>query len=119
MLDIDNFKNYNDSYGHLKGDELLVLISKIFKKVVKRSGDFAFRMGGEEFGILLPNTEASGAAFIAERIRSEVERIGEATISIGMASFIPQVGDTSDCLLKLADSNLYRAKNIGRNMVVC
>ncbi|MCL1956769.1 MAG: GGDEF domain-containing protein [Fibromonadales bacterium] len=117
MIDADEFKNYNDTYGHLKGDELLVSLAQVFKGVAKRSEDFVFRMGGEEFGVLLPNTDFKGAFSIAEKIREEVQNSTKITVSVGLACVYPKVGENSDELLKRADSNLYKAKDMGRNKV--
>jgi len=118
MIDVDKFKDYNDTYGHLQGDELLASLAKVFKGIVKRSGDLVFRMGGEEFGVLLPNTDLNGAFSIAEKIREEVQNSTEITVSVGLACALPQIGENSDTLLKLADNNLYKAKEIGRNRVI-
>ena len=128
MMDLDKFKNYNDAYGHLQGDELLISISKISKKTLKRSSDLLFRMGGEEFGALLPDTDREGGLVVAERIRTSVNEAripllsgdGETkiTISIGVACVFPHTGGDADSLLKLADSNLYKSKATGRNKVV-
>jgi len=128
MLDLDKFKNYNDAYGHLQGDELLISISKILKKSIRRSSDLLFRMGGEEFGALLPDTDRDGGLVVAERIRTSVNEAripllsgdGETkiTISIGVACVFPHTGGDADSLLKLADSNLYKSKATGRNKVV-
>ncbi|MDR2732441.1 MAG: GGDEF domain-containing protein [Fibromonadaceae bacterium] len=128
MIDVDKFKDYNDTYGHLQGDELLVALADIFKRTIKRPGDAAFRMGGEEFGILLPNTDLNGAAFIAEKIRADVQNtevplldgkgITKTTVSVGIACIFPKIGEISENLLKLADNNLYIAKKMGRNMVI-
>ena len=118
MIDADKFKDYNDTYGHLHGDDLLVSLAKIFRETVKRPEDLVFRMGGEEFGILLPNTDFKGAFSIAEKIREEVQNSTKITISIGLACVFPKVGEISEALLKLADSNLYKAKETGRNKVV-
>jgi diguanylate cyclase (GGDEF)-like protein len=118
MIDADKFKDYNDTYGHLHGDELLVSLAGIFKGVVKRSEDSVFRMGGEEFGVLLPNTDFKGALSIAEKIREEVQNRTKITVSIGLACVFPKVGENSEELLKRADSNLYKAKEKGRNVVV-
>jgi len=118
MIDADKFKNYNDTHGHLQGDELLVSLAVIFKKASRRPGDLVFRMGGEEFGILLPATDFRGAFSIAEKIREEVQNQTKITVSVGVASVFPQVGESSEKLLKLADSNLYKAKEMGRNRVM-
>jgi len=118
MIDADKFKDYNDTYGHLLGDELLASLAVIFKRTARRTADLVFRMGGEEFGVLLPSTDSRGAHLIAERIREEVQAQTKITVSVGVASVFPQVGESSEKLLKLADSNLYKAKEMGRNRVV-
>jgi len=118
MIDADKFKDYNDTYGHLQGDELLVSLAQVFNGIAKRSEDFVFRMGGEEFGVLLPNTDFNGALSIAEKIREEVQSNTKISVSIGVACVYPKVGENPDNLLKLADSNLYKAKEKGRNVVV-
>jgi diguanylate cyclase (GGDEF)-like protein len=117
MIDADKFKDYNDTYGHLHGDDLLISLAKIFKETVKRPEDLVFRMGGEEFGILLPNTDFKGAFSVAEKIREEVQNSTKITVSVGLACVFPKVGENSEELLKLADSNLYKAKETGRNKV--
>ena len=118
MIDADKFKSYNDTYGHLQGDELLVSLAKVLKGIAKRSEDLAFRMGGEEFGVLLPNTDINGARIIAEKIREEVQNNTKITVSVGLSCVYPKIGEISEELLKLADSNLYKAKEEGRNRVV-
>jgi len=118
MIDADKFKEYNDTYGHLQGDELLVSLAQVFNGIAKRSEDLVFRMGGEEFGVLLPNTDFNGAFSIAEKIREEVQTSTKITVSVGLACVYPKVGETPEELLKLADSNLYKAKEKGRNVVV-
>jgi len=118
MIDVDNFKKFNDTFGHLKGDNLLITISDILKKVVMRSSDLAFRMGGEEFGVLLPDTDAKGALSVAERIRAEISETTVVTVSVGYASMVPHIGGNSEGLLKIADNNLYKAKEQGRNRVI-
>jgi diguanylate cyclase (GGDEF)-like protein len=125
MLDLDKFKSFNDSYGHVKGDELLKAFSAMVKKAV-RSTDIAGRYGGEEFCVALPNTSVKGALVIAERIRAAMEALripleaGQPpvgrTASIGVAEF--SAGDSIEKLLSLADAALYRAKEGGRNKVV-
>jgi len=118
MIDVDKFKDYNDTYGHLQGDELLVSLAKVFRGIIKRSEDLVFRMGGEEFGVLLPNTDLNGAFLIAEKIKEEVQNSTEITVSVGLACVLPQIGENSEKLLKLADNNLYKAKEMGRNRVI-
>ncbi|MDR1867080.1 MAG: diguanylate cyclase [Treponema sp.] len=128
MMDIDHFKAYNDRYGHLQGDRLLKSVADVFKAAAKRSTDLAVRMGGEEFGLLLPNTILAGALQIAENIRSAVEKtqvpiiddVGttSVTISIGVASMVPTNNDKPEHLIVRADQYLYSAKQKGRNRVV-
>ena len=118
MIDADKFKDYNDTYGHLQGDELLISLAQVFNGIAKRSEDLVFRMGGEEFSVLLPNTDFNGAFSIAEKIREEVQNSTKISVSVGVACVYPKVGETPEELLKLADSNLYKAKEMGRNRVV-
>ena len=118
MIDADKFKDYNDTYGHLLGDELLVSLAQVFKGIAQRSEDFVFRMGGEEFGVLLPNTDFNGALSIAEKMREEVQNSTKISVSVGVACVYPKIGENPGELLKLADSNLYKAKEKGRNVVV-
>ncbi len=123
MVDIDYFKRINDSYGHLVGDAVLREVARIIKENV-REIDFVARFGGEEFSIILPETEKSGAIMVAERMRSRVsqerievfDEILTVNISIGVASF-PQNTLHSDVLLETADKALYKAKLSGRNKV--
>jgi diguanylate cyclase (GGDEF)-like protein len=127
MMDVDNFKAYNDTYGHPQGDTLLQTISKIFAAAAMRPADLAARLGGEEFGVLLPDTDLESALVIAEKIRSNVEtvRITTAsgrimtsiTISIGVVSLIPTEHTTISSFIAQADRNLYTAKNMGRNRI--
>jgi len=128
MIDIDFFKNYNDSYGHLKGDECLRKIAGITKQTIKRAGDFVARYGGEEFVVVLPDTDIQDASHVAEMIRANVEAMAIehnnssiskiVTVSLGVASIIPKHNAKSDTLLNEADKALYRAKQEGRNRVV-
>jgi diguanylate cyclase (GGDEF)-like protein len=128
MLDVDKFKNYNDSYGHLQGDILLKTVAKIFSASAKRPTDIAARLGGEEFGVLLPGTNLNGAMTIAEEIRKNVattqvptvdgKKTTAVTISIGVATVVPTVDDNSNTLIAHADKCLYTAKKTGRNKVV-
>jgi len=118
MIDVDYFKKYNDAHGHLKGDELLISVGNVLMRMAMRSSDLAFRMGGEEFGMLLPNTDFNGANLIAEKIRTEISDMGIVTVSIGYASMLPKHGENAEKLFKLADDNLYKAKELGRNRVV-
>ena len=124
MIDLDRFKQFNDTYGHLKGDELLKKFALLLEKRI-RTTDMAGRYGGEEFCLVLPNTPLQGAVVIAERIRKAVEDLKisaennpspiGATISIGVAEFAQ--GETDENLISAADAALYRAKQGGRNKV--
>jgi two-component system cell cycle response regulator len=122
MIDVDNFKKINDTYGHAVGDNVLRQLAGIFRRE-QRAVDVVARYGGEEFVILLPETAGSGARIFAERIlrRVATHDFGEgarpvhATISIGIASFPDDRVSDGESLLKLADTNLYKAKLDGRN----
>jgi len=126
MIDIDYFKKYNDTYGHLQGDELLKVAGSIFKKNLKRSADFVARFGGEEFGVLLYGTNSYQANVIAERIRKNVEEETiitttgvhtKFTISIGVCSMIPNHSLEYGSIIEAADKALYKAKQNGRNRI--
>lgn len=114
IIDIDNFKLFNDTHGHQAGDKLLSQISRILKKT-SRQTDIVARYGGEEFAIVLPETDKGNAALLAERLREAVksEIIGF-TISCGVASF-PEDGKDKATLISSADLALYRAKKEGKN----
>ncbi|MHB8453135.1 MAG: GGDEF domain-containing response regulator [Acidiferrobacterales bacterium] len=124
VLDIDHFKLVNDQHGHRAGDEVLVRVAAVLSGIV-RNGDIVARVGGEEFAILLPETNRLGAAVLAERIRAylEQEQIDVAgkrvpvTASIGVATFEAEQVDSFDELLSIADKRLYLAKNAGRNRI--
>ncbi len=124
MIDIDYFKRYNDSYGHLAGDEALKTMAVILGKTL-RSNDCSARYGGEEFAIMLPATESEGARQMAERIRQKFEetsftwegRTEKITVSIGIGTF-PENSDDLNSLIGNADAALYQAKKAGRNQVM-
>lgn len=126
MLDIDKFKVYNDTYGHLEGDECLKKVAQIIKASVKRADDVVARYGGEEFSIILPNTPLEGALQIGEHIRQNIERESiphknstvkaVVTVSVGVATATTETISIAD-LIKGADTALYEAKNKGRNQV--
>ncbi len=126
MLDIDDFKNYNDTWGHQKGDEILVRLSGVLVDS-SRKIDWVCRYGGEEFTIILPKASRRDACIIAERVRANVENfrfatepdhpIQRLTVSVGVASF-PEDGNTKSELIKAADQALYQAKAQGKNRVV-
>lgn len=125
LCDIDFFKGYNDFYGHQQGDDALVQVSQAFTRVLNRSSDCVARYGGEEFGFILPNTTATGAQLVAQRIHDEIEKLGLEhdkstvsnllTVSLGIASFVPRPSDEMESGVALADSALYQAKADGRN----
>lgn len=126
MIDIDNFKVYNDHYGHQAGDLALEITAQCLKSAL-RSADVASRYGGEEFSILLPQTSIAEALVIAERIRSRVEHSsyphgesqphGAVTVSIGISAFGPKL-ETASSVIGAADHALYVAKSRGKNCVV-
>ena len=113
MLDIDNFKNYNDTQGHPAGDELLKGAAKVFKNSV-RAVDIICRYGGEEFIIMLPQTDKSSAKIIAERLRVQIGLYLPTTVSIGIAT-LPDDAQAVDVLIQKADDALYQAKKTGKN----
>lgn len=125
MMDVDCFKNFNDHYGHLAGDDCLKQIAQVFKESVKREDDFIARFGGEEFVLILPDTGEDGAETIANEVLrsiSSTKIIHEwnsaspyISLSIGCASFDPQEPISDEELLKRADRALYQAKENGRN----
>lgn len=115
MLDIDFFKTYNDTYGHTVGDNLLVNIAKIISKEI-RQVDLGVRYGGEEFLILLPETELSEACEVAERIREDVEKKTGVTVSLGVSCYNHRMQKKEDIVRK-ADDALLQAKQKGRNRV--
>ncbi len=127
LIDIDYFKQYNDTYGHLGGDFCLQEVARILRQAGKRETNLAARYGGEEFALILPNTNIEGAIQIAEILRSDVEALKIAhatskisdyiTVSIGVATLIPKDHLTPKMLLHQADQTLYLAKNNGRNRV--
>jgi diguanylate cyclase len=127
LADIDHFKNFNDTYGHLTGDQVLRLVAQSIKQNVKGQ-DIAARYGGEEFAIVLPRTALREAISVADQIRRAVmskelmkrstgEHLGRVTISIGVATH--HRSDTIQSLIERADNCLYAAKRNGRNRVIC
>jgi diguanylate cyclase len=126
LLDIDHFKKFNDSYGHLTGDQVLRLVAVAVKQNVKGQ-DISARYGGEEFAIILPTTALRAAVTVADKIRRAVmtkdlmkrstgEHLGRVTMSIGVAALAQ--GDTPQTLIERADVCLYAAKRSGRNRVI-
>jgi len=130
LLDVDYFKAFNDTYGHLEGDACLQRISRSIEKIINRPGDLASRYGGEEFVVILPNTDADSAYEIAEAIRKAVQRleiphvgsklIGPklVTISAGVSTVEPAIGTAPSDIIRPADSALYQAKAAGRNRII-
>lgn len=127
MFDIDHFKSFNDSYGHLTGDQVLRLVGMALKQAIKGQ-DITARYGGEEFAVVLPNTALRQALIVADHIRRAVmskelkkkstgEMLGRVTISVGVSMLKP--GDDTDSLIERADACLYAAKRAGRNRVIC
>lgn len=124
LADIDHFKRINDSFGHLTGDRALQTIADLFRSKLRES-DLIGRFGGEEFLLILPHTDLSGAEAFCHRLRDHVEKhplqLSDQSItmtaSFGVSTLSPEV-DTSQKLLRIADRNLYRAKYLGRNRVV-
>ncbi|WP_332117133.1 diguanylate cyclase [Azorhizobium caulinodans] len=123
MVDIDHFKQVNDRIGHPGGDRVLREVSDIIRASLHRPGDFAGRYGGEEFAIILPETDAPAAAHVAERIRAAIETntaegVAPVTVSIGLAAALAAPKGTLAEMMIAADHALYRAKETGRNRVV-
>jgi diguanylate cyclase (GGDEF)-like protein len=118
MIDVDHFKHYNDTHGHLEGDVMLREIARNLHALHDPERELLARFGGEEFALLLPGVSQADALRRAEELRSAVqERIGGTTISIGVAGFVPSGQRDSADLLGRADAALYRAKRAGRNRV--
>ena len=128
LCDVDHFKLYNDTYGHLHGDDCLRRVATEISQAVKRPADLVARYGGEEFGIILPNTEQGGAQNLAQKIQDAVRKLGIAhcasptsehvTISIGVAECIPSEDRSLEELIKAADNALYLAKQEGRDRIM-
>jgi len=124
MIDIDNFKQYNDDFGHLAGDQVLMTVAKSIRSPL-RPNDMVARFGGEEFAVLLPETNVVNAKFIAERLRENVgkadlgmineKQLPNVTISLGISTRAPE--DTLDIMIAAADVAMYHAKHKGRNRV--
>ena len=126
MIDVDQFKKYNDTYGHPQGDVLLQAVAKVFRQSMARATDFIARWGGEEFAVLLPGTDLDGALKIAEQIRVNVENTKvpcadgsetRITVSIGVNTLTPTPGKSHDDFIYGADKALYSAKKSGRNKI--
>ena len=128
MADIDYFKAYNDTYGHMAGDECLKAVARTLTGALNRPGDLAARFGGEEFVMVLEDTDIGGTLHLAEAMRAAVEALGlehagssvarVVTITLGAACTVPTTATTAEALLCLADRKLYEAKQAGRNRVL-
>jgi diguanylate cyclase (GGDEF)-like protein len=128
IFDADQFKQYNDVVGHLGGDECLRSIARVISGTVEAADGIAARIGGEEFAVILPETTQQRASEVAEQIRLTVAELGlphpfspcgVQTVSLGVAARVPESGEASIELMKLADQALYAAKRAGRNQVIC
>ena len=127
MIDVDFFKSYNDSFGHVMGDETLRSVAQVLAKSCSRSGDLVARYGGEEFAIILPNTSLDGACSLANSVRRAVQALAIAhvapvadatvTVSIGVATMVPEQDLKPIALIQRADIGLYQAKESGRNRI--
>jgi diguanylate cyclase (GGDEF)-like protein/PAS domain S-box-containing protein len=127
MLDIDYFKQYNDAYGHIQGDICLTKVAGLLSASASRPRDFVARIGGEEFAIILPETDENAARMVAERCRKALDEAkiphekslvsDHLTFSIGIASIVPSANDQPVTLLEEADKSLYRSKNSGRDRI--
>jgi diguanylate cyclase (GGDEF)-like protein len=128
MIDIDNFKAYNDTFGHQRGDACLRDIAGVLQQSVGRARDLVARIGGEEFAVIMPEVDMRGAFFVAERLRAAVAAVaipqGEAavhrivTVSVGATATHDAVSTTAVGLIAVGDRALYLAKAAGRNRVV-
>jgi len=127
MIDVDYFKTYNDTFGHLEGDEALRKVATAIREASARPSDLPARYGGEEFALVLPNTSQGGARLMAEKLRMTVAALkiphispsegASLTISIGLSTMTPTAGSNCRELISAADKGLYSAKNNGRNQV--
>jgi diguanylate cyclase (GGDEF)-like protein/PAS domain S-box-containing protein len=128
LFDVDEFKRYNDCYGHQEGDDCLRKLAQAAKRIVQRPADLVARYGGEEFGVILPNTDMAGGWAIAEKIRLSIQALdirhecsrvaNVVTVSVGVTSQIPTSSQTIDVLMAQADQALYNAKRRGCNRTV-
>ena len=127
MIDVDYFKTFNDTFGHLEGDEALRKVATAIRDASARPSDLPARYGGEEFALVLPNTSPGGARLVAEKLRMTVQALkiphisptegSSLTISIGLSTITPTAGSNCRELISAADKGLYQAKNNGRNQV--
>lgn len=127
LCDIDYFKSFNDTYGHLRGDECLSDVARAISLAVRRSSDLVARYGGEEFAIVMPNTDLEGGMLVAQAIQEQVrnlqiEHTGSSigsyvSVSIGISTLVPTQGIAPEALIEQSDRNLYSAKQQGRNQI--
>ena len=127
LADIDYFKQYNDTYGHLLGDSCLKYVAQALQSGLDRENDLVARYGGEEFAIILPDTNLSGAVALAHRIQDQIEQLQlphasslvshYVTLSMGIVSLISSVDQSPQNLVAATDQLLYRAKQSGRNQI--
>lgn len=128
MIDVDNFKSFNDHYGHQLGDECLRTVGRVLRESVLRPNDIVARYGGEEFAFILPGADTDGAAVVASRIRDLMAAVaiphqagaidGHVTVSVGGATLVPLANALPADLIRHADAALYAAKSSGRNCFV-
>ncbi len=128
MIDVDDFKRYNDTYGHLAGDEILKKVAEAVHVCFGRPADFTARFGGEEFAVVLPSTPAPGARVLGETVRGHLEALMIShpestvgrflTLSVGVATTVPKHKDRFRALIDAADKAMYQAKHTGKNRVV-
>ena len=125
MIDVDNFKSFNDHYGHLQGDQCLTQIAQQLKSVVQRPRDFVARFGGEEFIVILPSIQPEGLVVVAERLKQAIDHLNIThdysnasnivTVSMGLAWGEPDKSYLPTEIIAAADEALYSAKDAGRN----
>ncbi|MDF3837476.1 PleD family two-component system response regulator [Cupriavidus basilensis] len=128
MIDVDSFKAYNDTYGHVAGDEVLRRVAGVIRENCARPADLPARFGGEEFAMILPSTSPGGARLLAEKVRRAIESLQvphsgsqaapNVTVSIGGTAIVPAADMPYSRLIEIADAGLYQAKRNGRNQVV-
>ena len=128
MIDVDNFKQYNDTYGHLAGDEVLKRVAMVMRQHFLRPTDLSSRFGGEEFAVILPATPFAALQLLGENMRKGVENLciphkkspvsEYITVSVGASSIIPQSTDSFLSLIDLTDEAMYEAKELGKNRIV-
>ena len=128
MLDIDHFKSFNDTYGHGHGDDCLKRVAKAMERSLRRSSDFVARYGGEEFAVILPSTTEPEACAMAKLIQDAIKALeiqhsgspvtSQVTLSMGIATVVPDGHQSPDDLITEADSQLYMAKRSGRNTIM-